>query len=172
MQRKFITLESKARGGVVECDLHRRRLGCVRYIHQNAIDARDTDLIYAVDVGLGPSFQVLGQNFQSLAVATFNFNPVASVRCRGINEEVIGSLLEKCTRLRHGVGVRKKINSWCFVVCFRRFRRLFFPIFCSNICPFITRGGVDGQRLGRTIFSKAFKKLFLKETEILRWLMS
>lgn len=32
MQGEFITLESKARGGVVECDLHRRRLGCVSYV--------------------------------------------------------------------------------------------------------------------------------------------
>lgn len=171
MQGEFITLESKARGGVVECDLHRRRLGCVRYMRQNTIDTRDTDLIYTIDISLCPPFQVLSQNFQSLAVATFNFNLVAPVRCRGINEEVIGSLLEKCTRLRHSVGVREKINSWCFVVCFRRFRRLFFSIFCSNICPFIAGGGVDGQRLGRPIFFKAFEKLFLKEAEVLRWLV-
>lgn len=32
MQGELITLESKARSGVVECDLHRRRLGCVRYV--------------------------------------------------------------------------------------------------------------------------------------------
>lgn len=39
----------------------------------------DTDLIYTIDVGLCPSFQVLGQNFQSLAVTTFNFNLAAPV---------------------------------------------------------------------------------------------
>jgi hypothetical protein len=85
---------------------------------------------------------------------------------------VIGSLLKKRTRLRHSVGVWEKINSWRFVACLWRFSRLFFSIFCSNICPFITRGGVYGQRLGRSIFFEAFKKLFLKETEIPSWLVS
>jgi hypothetical protein len=84
---------------------------------------------------------------------------------------MIRSLLEKCTRLRHSVGVWEIINSWCFIACLWRFRRLFFSIFCSNICPFITRGGVHGQRLRRPIFFEAFKELFLKETEILSWLV-